>query len=153
MKEKVENKRKKWGPKSLSFWLIMVCAFGLIALGINGFIQPLAASRAFGLEIVSPLDSGYVRAKAARDLVLGISIIVLVFMRIKKVLIAFSLVSAIIPFIDGILVLTQYGGELKDSWQHFITMLGVLFISFLLWKEKGMDSSVEDLKKKAVGTA
>jgi len=62
-------------------------------------------------------------------------------MRIKKVLIAFSLVSAIIPLIDGIMVLTQYGGELKNSLQHFITMIGVLLIAFLLWREKGMDIS------------
>ncbi|GIP33602.1 DUF4267 domain-containing protein [Paenibacillus sp. J2TS4] len=137
-----EKKIKRWGPKSLSFWLIILCACGLMGLGINGFIQPVAASRAFGLEILNPLDSGYVRVKATRDLVLGISIIVFVFMRIKKVLIAFSLVSAIIPFIDGILVLTQYGGEVKDSWQHFITMLGVLLLAFLLWREKGIDPPI-----------
>ena len=125
------RKVKRWGPKSLSFWLTILCASGLIYLGINGFIQPIAASRAFGLEILNPLDSGYVRVKATRDLALGISIIVFVFMRIKKVLIAFSLVSAIIPLID----------ELKNSLQHFITMIGVLLIAFLLWREKGMDIS------------
>jgi len=135
------GKVKRWGPKSLSFWLTILCAGGLICLGINGFIQPIAASRAFGLEILNPLDSGYVRVKATRDLALGISIIVFVFMRIKKVLIAFSLVSAIIPLIDGIMVLTEYGGELKDSLQHFITMIGVLLIAFLLWREKGIDIS------------
>ncbi|WP_152658228.1 DUF4267 domain-containing protein [Oceanobacillus sp. CFH 90083] len=133
------KKIKRWGPKSLSFWLIILCAGGLIGLGINGFIQPVAASRAFGLEILNPLDSGYVRVKAVRDLALGISIIVFVFIRIKKVLIAFSLVSAIVPLMDGILVLTQHGGELKDSWQHFITMVGVLFITFLLWREQGIE--------------
>lgn len=135
----INRKIKRWGPKSLSFWLTIVCAFGLIGLGINGFIQPVAASRAFGLEILNPLDSGFVRVKATRDLVFGISIIVFVFMRIKRVLVAFSLVSAIIPLIDGILVLTQYGGEVQDSWQHFITMIVVLFIAFLLWKEKGIE--------------
>ena len=64
------GKVKCWGPKSLSFWLTILCASGLIYLGINGFIQPIAASRAFGLEILNPLDSGYVRVKATRDLAL-----------------------------------------------------------------------------------
>lgn len=79
--------------------------------------------------------------KATRDLALGISIIVFVILRIKKVLIAFALVSAIIPLMDGIMVLTQYGGELKNSLQHFITMIGILLIAFLLWRERGIDIS------------
>ncbi|MFS0724930.1 DUF4267 domain-containing protein [Paenibacillus sp. 1P07SE] len=124
-----------WGPRSLSFWLTVLCALGLIALGINGFIQPQAASKAFGLEIVSSQDSGFVRVKATRDLAVGLAIVVFLLCRMPKALLAFAFVSATIPLLDGIWVLTQYGGEVKDSWQHFITALFVLCVAWRLWHE------------------
>lgn len=128
---------QSWGRNSLTFWLTLLCSLGLIALGVNGLIQPQAASRAFGLEIVNPLDSGYVRVKATRDLVLGLTIAVFWFLKWKKTLVVLAFTSALIPMIDGVLVLTQYGGQVKDSWQHFITMIVVLGLGFLLRRETG----------------
>lgn len=128
--------KTNWGPRTLTYWLALLCALGLVALGVNGLIQPEAASRAFGLGIVDPLDSGFVRVKATRDLVLGLTIALFFILKMKQSLMYLALVSALIPFIDGILVLTQYGGQAVDSLQHFITAIIVLAIAFLLWREE-----------------
>lgn len=124
--------KRSWGVKSLTYWLALLFSIGLIALGVNGLIQPEAASRAFGLGIVDSADSGFVMAKSTRDLVLGLTIAIFVVVKMKKTLMLLALISSIIPIVDGILVLTQYGGELKDSWQHFITAILVLMTAFLL---------------------
>lgn len=130
-----EGVPKQWGIKSVTYWLGLLSALGLIALGVNGLIQPMAASNAFGLGIVHPQDAGYVRVKAVRDLVLGLTIGVFLLLKWKQALMMLALTSAIIPMLDGILVLTQPGGEFSYSWQHFITMAFVLLVAFLLWRE------------------
>lgn len=124
-----------WGLRSLTYWLALLFSIGLITLGVNGLIQPEAASRAFGLSIVDSADSGFVMAKATRDLVLGLTIATFVLVKMKKTLMLLALVSSIIPIVDGILVLTQYGGEVRDCWQHFITAIIVLMTAYLLWRE------------------
>ncbi|WP_096189679.1 DUF4267 domain-containing protein [Evansella halocellulosilytica] len=125
-----------WGGRSFTYWLSLLFSIGLIALGVNGLVQPEAASRAFGLGIVASQDSGMVMAKALRDLVLGLTIGLFVWLKMKKTLMLLACVSAVIPIGDGILVLTQYGGETQDSWQHFITAFLVLMAAFLLWYER-----------------
>ncbi len=70
--------------------------------------------------------------KATRDLVLGLTIGMFVLTKMKKALMLLALVSSIIPFVDGVLVFTQDGGVVKDSWQHFITAGLVLMTAFFI---------------------
>jgi hypothetical protein len=82
-----------WGPKSISLWLAFLIGLGLIALGVNGLLQPVAASRAFGLAVVNPLDAGFVRVKADRDLVTGLAVILFALLRMRKALSVFLYVG------------------------------------------------------------
>jgi hypothetical protein len=135
-----------WGPKSTSFWLAFVIGLGLIALGVNGLLKPEAASRAFGLAVVNPLDAGFVRVKADRDLVTGLAVILFALLRMRKALSVFLCVGAAMPLIDGILVLTQHGGRLQDCWQHFITMVFVLFVSYVLYRNSNTGIARKEVK-------
>lgn len=122
-----------WGTKSVSYWLVLLIGFGLVALGINGFIQPEVAARAFGLPLHSPADGFFVRVKADRDLVTGVVVIVFALLRMKKTLSIYLSVGAAMPLFDGILVLTG-GGRIQDCWQHFITMAFLLLVSVILFR-------------------
>ncbi|MFA1819726.1 DUF4267 domain-containing protein [Virgibacillus oceani] len=130
----IQIEKKNWNYTSLTFWLSWLFAIGLIALGTNGLIQPNAASQAFGIGITESAASGFVMVKAVRDLALGLTIALFAFVKMKKSLMMLAFVSSIIPFMDGILVITQRG-EVIYSLQHFITAIVVLITAFLLWRE------------------
>jgi hypothetical protein len=131
----IQIERKNWGYRSITYWLSWIFAIGLIALGINGLIQPNPASKAFGLGITESASSGFVMVKAVRDLALGLTIALFAFVKMKKSLMMLAFVSSFIPFMDGILVITQKG-EAIYSLQHFITAFAVLITAFLLWREE-----------------
>lgn len=121
-----------WGKLSISYWLALLVGLALIGLGVNGLIQPSVAAEAFGLPLSSSLDSGYVRVKAGRDLIVDAAAIIFVFLKMKKPFSIFCYVGAGMPLIDGILVLTQHGGQWIYSLQHFITALFILFVAYLV---------------------
>src|SRR5690625_4172906 len=130
----IQIENNNWNYKSLTFWLSWIFAIALIALGTNGLIQPEAASQAFGLGITESAASGFVMVKAVRDLVLGLTISLFAFAKMKKALMMLAFVSSLIPFTDGILVITQHGKTVY-SWQHFITAIAVFVTACLLWRE------------------
>jgi Domain of unknown function (DUF4267) len=122
-----------WGAMSVSFWLALLIGFGLVALGINGLIQPKAAAQSFGLPLHSPSDGYVVRVKADRDLVTGLAVMIFALLRMKETLGIYLAVGSLMPLFDGILVLAG-GGRVRDCWQHFITVAFLLLVAAILFR-------------------
>lgn len=127
--------KSNWGPKSVTFWLVGVVTLLMLYLGIRGFIQPEAAIRDFGLLLHDTADSYLVHIKADRNLFIGIFLLVLMVLRMRKALLVVMFTSVLMPLVDAILVLTN-AVDKTPSWIHLVTVVYGLVVSWLLYREE-----------------
>lgn len=124
-----------WGPKSVTFWLVGVVTLLMLYLGVRGFIQPEAAIRDFGIPLHDTSDRYLVHIKADRDLFIGIFLLALMLLRMRKALLVLMLTSIFMPIIDAILVITN-AVDKTPSWIHLITAVYVLVVGWMLYREE-----------------
>ncbi|WP_127534265.1 DUF4267 domain-containing protein [Paenibacillus kobensis] len=124
-----------WGPKSATFWSVGVITLLMLFLGVKGFIQPEAAIRGFGIPLHDTADKNLVYIKADRDLFIGIFLLVLMILRMRKALLVGMLTSIIMPIIDATLVLT-HATDKAPSWIHIVSAVYGLVISWILYREE-----------------
>ncbi|MCH5585745.1 DUF4267 domain-containing protein [Shimazuella sp. AN120528] len=127
--------KSNWGPKSVSFWLVGVVTLLMLFLGVRGFIQPEAAIQGFGLPLHNNADRYVVFVKADRDLFIGIFLLVLMVLRMRKALLVVMLTSILMPIVDATLVLT-YAIDKTPSWIHIVTALYGIIICWMLYREE-----------------
>ncbi|MEJ7154469.1 DUF4267 domain-containing protein [Staphylococcus ureilyticus] len=137
-------KQSPWNHRSLTYWLTASISLGLIILGINGFIQPEPAIRAYGLSNPHDFDFDVVRVKAGRDLITGVLVAALVIFRMKRSSIIACLIMGIgIPTIDTIIVLNQRDSNIIDAWPHLVAIAYILIICFLFFRERRIEKNEE----------
>jgi hypothetical protein len=124
-----------WGPKSVTFWLVGVVTLLMLFIGVRGFIQPEAAIRDFGIPLHDTADRYLVHIKADRDLFIGIFLLVLMVLRMRKALLVLMLTSILMPIVDAILVLTNVVDKIP-SWIHIITAVYLLVVGWMLNREE-----------------
>lgn len=124
-----------WGPKSVTYWLVGVVTLLMLFLGVRGFIQPEAAIRGFGIPLHDNADRYLVQIKADRDLFIGIFLLALMVLRMRKALLVIILTSILVPIIDAILVITN-AVDKTPSWIHIITAVYGLVIGWMLYREE-----------------
>ncbi|MFD0678369.1 MULTISPECIES: DUF4267 domain-containing protein [unclassified Paenibacillus] len=124
-----------WGPKSVTFWLVGVVTLLMLYLGIRGFIQPEAAIRDFGIPLHDTADRYLVHIKADRDLFIGICLLTLMVLRMRKALLVIMLTSILMPIVDAILVLTN-AVDKTPSWIHIVTAVYGLVVGWMLYREE-----------------
>ncbi|UKS29490.1 DUF4267 domain-containing protein [Paenibacillus sp. HWE-109] len=124
-----------WGLKSVTFWLVGVVTLLMLFLGVKGFIQPEAAIRDFGIPLHDVSDKYLVLIKADRDLFIGIFLLAMMILRMRKALIVVMLTSVLMPAIDALLVLTN-AVDKTPSWIHIITAVYGLAVGWMLYREE-----------------
>ncbi|EFM11024.1 conserved hypothetical protein [Paenibacillus curdlanolyticus YK9] len=124
-----------WGPKSVTFWLVGVITLLMLFLGVRGFIQPEAAIREFGIPLHDTADKNLVYIKADRDLFIGIFLLVLMILRMRKALLVGMLTSIAMPIIDAVLVLTK-AADKTPSWIHIVSAVYGLVVGWMLYREE-----------------
>lgn len=124
-----------WGPKSVTFWLVGVVTLLMLYLGVRGFVQPEAAIRDFGLPLHDTADNYLVHIKADRDLFIGVFLLALMILRMRKALLVVMLTSILMPTIDAILVITN-AADTTPSWIHMVTALYGLVVGWMLFREE-----------------
>ncbi|MEW9701873.1 DUF4267 domain-containing protein [Paenibacillus sp. SI8] len=124
-----------WGPKSVTFWLVGVVTLLMLFLGVRGFIQPEAAIRDFGIPLHDTADRYLVYIKADRDLFIGIFLLVLMVLRMRKALLVAMLTSILMPIVDAMLVLTN-AADKTPSWIHMVTAVYGLVVGWMLYREE-----------------
>ncbi|MBD3919123.1 DUF4267 domain-containing protein [Paenibacillus sp. PR3] len=127
--------KSDWGLKSVTFWLVGVITLLMLFLGVKGFIQPVAAIRGFGIPLHDTADKNLVYIKADRDLFIGIFLLVLMILRMRKALLVGMLTSILIPLIDATLVLTN-AVDKTPSWIHIVSAVYGLVIGWMLYREE-----------------
>lgn len=126
---------RNWGPKSVTFWLAGVVTLLMLYLGIRGFVQPEAAIREFGLPLHDSADKNLVYIKADRDLFIGILLLLLMILRMRKAMLVVMVTSILMPAIDAILVLTK-ATDTRPSWIHIVSAVYGVVVGYMLYREE-----------------
>src|SRR5262249_33240800 len=83
---------------SILFWLVALIAVGIIFIGTRFLVLPLPAAEAFGVPAEGTRTLAYLWAKGTRDIVSGLLVIALLWLRVgRRVLAVFIGVAALIP--------------------------------------------------------
>lgn len=124
-----------WGPKSLTFWLVGVVTLLMLYLGVRGFVQPIGAIRDYGLPLHDTADNNLVYIKANRDLFIGIFLLALMILRMRKALLVAMFTSILMPAIDAILVIS-HAADTTPSWIHIASAVYGVVIGCMLYREE-----------------
>jgi hypothetical protein len=82
-------------------WLITLIAVGIIFIGARFIVSPLPAARDFGVPASETEQSTYLWTKGTRDIVSGLLVIGLLWLKASSsVLAAFLFIASLIPFGD-----------------------------------------------------
>ncbi|MEJ9233292.1 DUF4267 domain-containing protein [Peribacillus butanolivorans] len=82
-----------WGPRSATYWLVGVVTLLMLYIGVNGFLQPEAAIQGYGLPLQDATDKYIVWVKADRDLFIGVFMLALMVLRMRKASMVFLLAT------------------------------------------------------------
>jgi Domain of unknown function (DUF4267) len=124
-----------WGPRSLSYWLILPIALGIIYVGARFIVDPAVGGAGFGVPFANDHDIPYARIKGIRDIFAGLALLPLLMARMRKAA-AWVFTSAIVvPATDFLIVLSTNGpSDTSHLLVHGLITVYMLFTSFLLFK-------------------
>jgi len=119
---------------SVLFWLVLLIALGIIFIGARFIVAPQAGAKGFGVPAADAEKVAYLWAKGTRDVVSGLLLIVLLWLKVNPIVIgAFMLTAALIPMGDLINVYVHAGkGKGPALMIHGGTALFMWVLAFLL---------------------
>lgn len=126
-----------WGIRSLSFWMVVPIALGIIFIGIAFIIDPSSNAAGYGIPIVNAGDLPYGRVKGIRDIFSGLAVLLPLFFKMRKAVALVFTASIIIPATDCLIILATNGP--LDTYHlllHGLTALYMAVTSFLLFSTK-----------------
>jgi hypothetical protein len=132
---KTQQIKKTWGFQSVSFWMTLFVAVGIIFIGGRFIVHPLAGADSFGIPISDVKDLPFGRIKGIRDIFSGLVLLPFLFLRMRKAA-AFALTTAIIvPATDFCIVLLTNGSkDLQHLLIHGLTVVYMIVASILLFR-------------------
>ena len=131
---KTQDNKRNWGVRSVSFWMTLLVAVGIIFIGGRFILNPVVGAEGYGIPISSAEDLPYGRIKGIRDVFSGILLLPFLFLGMRKAA-GFALSAAIIvPATDFCIVLLTNGPkDLQHLLIHGSTAVYMVVTSFLLF--------------------
>lgn len=124
-----------WGPRSLSYWLTLLVALGIIYIGVRFIVDPVAGAGGFGVSFSSDRDFPYARIKGIRDIFSGLVLLPLLILRMRKAAAWVFTSAMVVPATDFLIILSTNGSaDIQHLLIHGLTVVYMLFTSFLLFK-------------------
>ena len=132
---KTTHQTQQWGTHSVSFWMILPVALGIIFIGIAFVISPSFNAAGYGILLTTPGDLPYGRIKGIRDIFSGIALLIPLFLKLRKAAALVFTASIIIPATDCMIILETNGpSDIQHLLLHGLTALYMIVTSFLLFK-------------------
>jgi len=130
-----QQAKTPWGFQSVSFWMTLLVAAGIIFIGGRFIVHPLAGADGFGIPISDVKDLPFGRIKGIRDIFSGLVLLPFLFLKMRKAT-AFALTTAIIvPATDFCIVLMTNGfQDLQHLIIHGLTAVYMIVTSILLFR-------------------
>lgn len=122
-----------WGFRSVSYWMVMVIALGILCIGIRFVLIPQISVAEFGIQPSSPSDLAFGRIKGIRDVFSGVALFALLLGRMQKATAYVFTAAIIIPFTDCLLIYLHNGVDLPRMLVHGFTAVYMVLTSFLLF--------------------
>ncbi|MBN9382990.1 MAG: DUF4267 domain-containing protein [Chitinophagaceae bacterium] len=130
-----EINQGKWGFRSVSYWLTLLLALGIIFVGIRFLIAPFAGATGFGINLADAHDAAYGRIKGIRDIFSGVVLLPLLWMRMRYAAAWVFTTAIIVPFTDGLIILAGNGaGDVQHLLIHWGTAFVMAITSILLFR-------------------
>jgi hypothetical protein len=132
---KTQQIKETWGFQSVSFWMTLLVAVGIIFIGVRFIVDPLVGAAGFGIPISDVRDVPFGRIKGIRDIFSGLVLLPFLFLRMRKAT-AFALTSAtIVPATDFCIVLMTNGShDLQHLLIHGLTVVYMVVTDILLFR-------------------
>ena len=123
---------------SILFWLVVLIAAGIIFIGVRFIVAPLVGATGFGVPSTENQTVAYLWAIGTRDIVSGLFLIVFLWLKVnRRVLAAFIFVASLIPIGDALNVYANVGAtNLTALVIHVGTALFMIILAtFLLRRD------------------
>ncbi|WP_426672171.1 DUF4267 domain-containing protein [Mucilaginibacter sp. McL0603] len=134
---KTTNEITKWDARSVSFWMVMLIALGIIFVGIRFIADPTAGANGFGIPFSSANDIAFGRIKGIRDIFSGLVLLPLLFLKMMRATAWVFTAAIIIPASDCLTVLATNGpSDIQHLLIHGLTAVYMMITSFLLFRIK-----------------
>jgi hypothetical protein len=124
-----------WGTSSLSWWITLLLALGIIFVGVRFIIVPEAGADGFGISFVNPRDDVYGKIKGIRDIFSGLVLLPLLWMRMRTATAWVFTAGIIVPVTDGLNILATNGiQDIPHLLVHWGTALVMAATAVLLFR-------------------
>lgn len=131
-------RQQQWGARSVSYWVTLILALGIIFIGARFILQPHAGAIGFGIPFSDEHDAVYGWIKGIRDIFSGIVLLPLLVMRMRKATAWVFTCTVVVPTADFLIVLfTNGAADHEHLLIHGITALVMVVNSFLLFRLNG----------------
>jgi len=132
---KTQINQAPWGIRSVSYWIILLFALGIIFIGIRFILQPQVGANGFGIDFTNVNDAVYGKIKGIRDTFSGLVLLPLLWMRMRKAAAWVFTAGIVVPVYDFLTILSSNG--LQDVGHlpiHGCTAFVMIITSFLLFR-------------------
>lgn len=129
---KTENQIAPWGFQSLSYWMTLLIALGILLIGLRFVVAPQLSVEDFGIGSASHSDLAFGRIKGIRDIFSGLALFALLLARMKKATTYVFTAAIIIPIMDCLQIFLHNGLDLPRMLVHGLTAVYMVITSFLL---------------------
>ena len=119
--------------KSAATWLAGVLSVAILLLGVRAFLDPVAASAAFGLPMHTDAETTFVRIYGARNALLGAVGLTFVALGMTRSLALLFTLAAVLPLLDGVVVVSRIGLG-HELVRHAAILLVLTIASLALWR-------------------
>jgi len=148
---KTIHSTQQWGIRSVSFWMVLPVALGIIFVGIGFIVNPSFNAAGFGIPMANAADLPYGRVKGIRDIFSGIALLLPLFFKTRKAAAWVFTAAIIIPATDCLIILGTNGpSDTQHLLLHGSTALYMIATSFLLFKDKQASMAIPLIKKPIV---
>ena len=126
--------QQNWGSRSVSYWLTLLLALGIIFIGIRFILQPQVGATGYGIPFDSAPDAAYGIVKGIRDIFSGIVLIPLLLLKMRKATAWVFATAVIVPLSDFLVILFYNGpADTEHLLIHGLTALVMIVNSTLLF--------------------
>jgi hypothetical protein len=126
-----------WGMRSVSYWITLVLALGIIFIGVRFILQPHVGAIGYGLAFHDEHDAVYGKIKGVRDVFSGIVLLPLLAMRMRKATAWVFTTAIVVPVVDFMIIRSTNGtGDLEHLLVHGVTALVMVVNSSLLFSTR-----------------
>ena len=128
---------RSWGMNSVSYWLSLLVAIGILFIGIRFLLAPDIAAAGYGIPLKHDLSISYAYAKGIRDIYSGIILLVFLMLRNARVTAILFSIATIIPATDFCTILSANGpNDMVYLLIHGCTTIYMIAVSYMLFKVK-----------------